>query len=210
MIPDARVHAAAPWVALALLISGCDAAAPEETGGLAASTYVNVVSDLADLQRFPPPGADSTARRTRADSVRQVILDRYGVTAAELIEFAERVGLQPDRMESISERIVARTDSLAHVRADASMGPDSVSLDAVGADSARESAVDSDSAADAAADAAADSAADAAVLESIRLNGRARQGARSPARAEPIPIRGDDGEPVDPRRRPTPDRPPRG
>lgn len=181
MITDVRFRTVAPWVALSLLVPACDAAAPDEMGGIAESTYVNALSHLADLQRFPPPGTDSTARRLRADSIRQAILDRYAVTAEELIGFAERVGPKPGRMESISEQIVARTDSLAQARADAR--PDSVSAD---------SAVNS-----------------AAVSKSISDSVGTRGGARLPARAEPIPIRGEDGELLNPRRLPSRDRPPR-
>jgi hypothetical protein len=200
MIPDSRIrHGAASAAVLLLLVAACEAAAPEVTTGMGETVYADVVSDLADLQRFPPPGADSTARRARADSVRQSILDQYGVTAEELLGFAERVGLDPKRMESISVRIVARTDSLARARA-------ATTADTTAAAAVADSIPWADSVLGADSVLEADS-----VLAADSIRGAdSTPAADAVRRRMPISIRGRNGELVNPRRLSVEEPPPRG
>lgn len=98
---------------LAAAILGCESAPPEPEGPISADAYVAVMAELADLKRFPPPGPDFVTRTARADSVRQTILDRHGVTAEDLLTYAERLGSHPDRMLELTDRIIAVSDSLA-------------------------------------------------------------------------------------------------
>lgn len=95
---------------------GCESAPPEPQGPISADAYVAVMAELADLKRFPPPGPDFVTRTARADSVRQAILDRHGVTAEDLLTYAEQLGSHPDRMLELTDRIIAISDSLATTR----------------------------------------------------------------------------------------------
>lgn len=101
---------------LGAAVQACEPAPPEPEGPVEADTYVEVMSELADLKRFPPSGPDYVTRSTRADSARQAILDRHGVTVDELLSYAEQVGAEPGRMLELTDRISAITDSLAHER----------------------------------------------------------------------------------------------
>jgi len=74
------------------------------------------MSELADLKRFPPPGSDYVTRTARADSSRQAILDRHGVTVDELLAYAEQLGSHPNRMLAVTDQIIVVTDSLARLR----------------------------------------------------------------------------------------------
>lgn len=112
-------------VAAAVATGACGSDEPEFRGPIDGDTYVAVMGELADLQRFPPAGPGEAARTERADSARQAILDRHGVTADELLEFAEAAGARPDLMVELSERIVALSDSLAHRRTGAGRSADS-------------------------------------------------------------------------------------
>ncbi|MGD8496946.1 MAG: hypothetical protein PVF05_12225 [Gemmatimonadales bacterium] len=116
---------------------GCEPAPPEPDGPVGADTYVEVMSELADLKRFPPPGPDYVTRSARADSVRQAILDRHGVTVDELLSYAEQVGAEPGRMLELTDRISTITDSLAREHrtagGDSLVAPSADSTDASGA-----------------------------------------------------------------------------
>jgi hypothetical protein len=112
--------------AAVLATGGCDSAEPELRGQIDTDTYVTVMSELADVQRFPPPGSDEATRSELADSVRRGILERHGVTVDELLGFAEAVGARPDLMVDITDRIVATSDSLARNRTGAGRAADSV------------------------------------------------------------------------------------
>lgn len=121
MIPDATTTARRAlgtilWAAILAAPVACDPAGPEARGPISDDTYVIVMSELADLRRFPPGGRDQMSRDSAADAARRAVLDRYGVTADELLGFAETVGEHPARMVEISERISAVTDSLAELR----------------------------------------------------------------------------------------------
>jgi len=110
--------------AAAVVAAACGPAEPEARVSVDADTYVAVMSELADLDRFPPPGSDEMTREARADSARVAILERNGVTVDDLLEFAETVGEDPHRMVELVERIVVITDSLANQRAGGLLAPD--------------------------------------------------------------------------------------
>lgn len=105
------------WAAILAAPAACDPAGPEPRGPIDDDTYVMVVSELADIRRFPPGGRDQLSRDAAADSARREVLDRYGVTVDELLSFAEIVGEHPARMVEIAEQISTVTDSLARLRA---------------------------------------------------------------------------------------------
>lgn len=157
MIPDptAGVRRALVIVlstaAAALASTACGPAEPGPRTPMDVDTYVNVMSELADLERFPSPGGSQEVRSSRTDSVRRVILERHGVTADELLEFAEIVGSQPHRMVEIVDRMKVITDSLARARTggrpldptpvdaadiDSAAGGDAAGGDAAGVDAA--------------------------------------------------------------------------
>lgn len=112
-------------VTAAVATGACGSDEPEFRGPIAGDTYVAVMAELADLERFPPAGSDEAARSARADSARQAILDRHSVTADELLDFAEAAGARPDLMVELTNRIVALSDSLAHRRTGAGRAADS-------------------------------------------------------------------------------------
>lgn len=116
-------------VLLAAGAAGCETTPPEPNGPISADTYVAVMSGLADLKRFPLPGPDYVTRTARADSARQAILDRHGVTVDELLAYAEQLGSHPNRMLAVTDQIIIVTDSLARQHRD----PDA---DRAGVDSA--------------------------------------------------------------------------
>lgn len=143
-------------VAAAVATVACGSEEPELRAPIDGDTYVAVMGELADLERFPRSGSDEAARSERADSARQAILERHGVTADELLEFAEAAGARPDLMVELTERIVAYSDSLAHRRTGAGRAADSAA--------ARDSALEPEGepAAEAASDTAAEAASDTA------------------------------------------------
>lgn len=161
---------------LAVAGAACESSAPEIPTPIPEDTYVDVMSELADLHRFPPPGPGPDARAAAADSARRAVLDRHGVTTEDLLGFAEVAGSDPGRMERITERIVSITDSLAQLRS--ARDPDAAATGAVATD-------DGDGAAgipggeDGNAAAAAGAAGNA-TAETERID--------RPARREPVPI----------------------
>lgn len=133
--------------AAAVVATGaCGSDEPEFRGPIDADTYVMVMGELADLERFPPAGAGEAARAERADSARQAILDRHEVTVDELLEFAEKAGARPDLMVELTDRIVALSDSLAHRRTGAGRAADSAAAREIGLEPEAEAASDTVSA----------------------------------------------------------------
>lgn len=121
-------------VAAAVATGACGSDEPEFRGPVDGDTYVTVMGELADLDRFPPSGSDEAARAERADSVRRAILERHGVAAAELLEFAETAGARPHLMVELTDRIVALSDSLARRRTGAGRAADSAAARDLGLD----------------------------------------------------------------------------
>lgn len=159
-------------LAAAVAVGACGPDEPEFRGPIDAETYVTVMGELADLDRFPPSGPGEAARAERADSARQVILERNGVTPEELLEFAEAAGAHPDLMVELSERIVALSDSLATQRTGAGHAADSAAARDLGLEP-RRPVTDSVSAPATAADAA--DTTPAAGLDARPLRERARE-----------------------------------
>ena len=134
--------------AVMVVAAACGPAEPESRLSVDADTYVVVMSELADLERFPPPGSDEMTRGARADSARVAILERHGVTVEELLEFAETVGEDPHRMVELVERIVVITDSLANERTGGRLVPDTAAAAAPGSGALSDSDLATGAAAD--------------------------------------------------------------
>ena len=104
------------------LVTGCKERAASEDVALPIpeDSYVAVMAELARVRRRPPPARGQLERDRLADSVRTEVLERHGVTAAELVDFAAAVGSDPGRMQDLAERIESFADSLetGAVRAD--------------------------------------------------------------------------------------------
>ena len=118
------------YLALILsLVTGCDERAAREdvTLPIPEDSYVGVMAELARVRRRPPPARGQLERDRLADSVRTEVLERHGVTAVEIVEFADAVGADPGRMQDIAERIEALADSLEA----GSVQPDSSRADSV-------------------------------------------------------------------------------
>lgn len=154
--------------------TACGSADSEFAAPVDVDTYVTAMAELSDLERFPPPGSDEAARAERADSARRDILERHGVTADELLAFAEAAGAQPHRMVEIMDRIVEVSDSLARRRTGAGRAADSAAAAAAGSDSVRDAGLLSDSAADPSADSTADTTTPSA-RDSLPLRQRLRE-----------------------------------
>lgn len=104
-------------IASILALSACqDRATDRIASAMDPGIYVAVMGELADLRRFPPSGSDSLGVPAQTDSARQAILRAHGVTAPELLTFAETSGLDPALMETLADQISAITDSLAAIR----------------------------------------------------------------------------------------------
>jgi len=95
-----RLGPAAAFATLALA-----AACRREPAGLDPDVYVEAMARLsyADIVLF---------ERARVDSARAAILSDLGVTAAELVAFADRNGDDIARMQAVWGRIRDRVDSL--------------------------------------------------------------------------------------------------
>jgi hypothetical protein len=165
-------------VLLLMLIPGCgDSEGGEELPlPITEESYVAAMADLARVRRHPPRGRGQYERERLADSVRTDALLRHGVTAEELIAFADVVGSDPGRMQSLTERIESFADSLEadSLRADsiaASLEADSLRADSVAAsleaDSLRADSVRADS-----------GEADSLVADSMRADPVERVGGR--------------------------------
>jgi hypothetical protein len=74
--------------------------------------YIEVMTRLMLLDADLPPGATPAERETRADSARSEILAAHGVTAEEVLDFAEAVGTEAGHMEALWLEITQRYDSL--------------------------------------------------------------------------------------------------
>ena len=73
--------------------------------------YVQVMTELMLLDATPPTGATVAEQEAKADSIRSEILAAQGVTARELLDFAEALGSEAAHMESLWERITQKYDS---------------------------------------------------------------------------------------------------
>jgi hypothetical protein len=75
-------------------------------------TYVDVMVELTRLKRLPPPARGEPERQRLSDSIRAEILTRHGVTAAEIVAFADIAGRDPTLMMGLSQAIAERADSI--------------------------------------------------------------------------------------------------
>ncbi len=96
------------------LVVGCGEGAPTASPDLPMpeESYVGAMADLTRLQRNPPVARGQGERDRLTDSVRLEIFERYGVSAARLVEFADVVGSDPATMQILAERIAELADSL--------------------------------------------------------------------------------------------------
>jgi len=96
------------------LVTGCEERATIEDviPPIPDDSYVEVMAELTRLRRRPPTARGQIERDRLADSVRTEVLNRHGVTVAEIIEFADVVGSDPSRMQDLAERIATLADSL--------------------------------------------------------------------------------------------------
>ena len=102
-------------IALLLLpvLVGCsNADEPSAQLPIPPDTYVDVMVELTRLKRLPPPARGEPERQRLSDSIRAEILTRHGVTAAEVVAFADVAGRDPTLMMGLSQAIAERSDSL--------------------------------------------------------------------------------------------------
>ncbi len=97
---------------LMTLASGCVERAPEEVPGpVTDDVYVDVMTQLLLVDVNPPKGASAEERETREDSVRAKILADHGVTSGDVLRYADALGSEAGRMESLWQRITQQFDS---------------------------------------------------------------------------------------------------
>lgn len=96
------------------LVTGCEERATGEdvVPPIPDDSYVEVMAELSRLRRRAPTARGQIERNRLADSVRTEVLERHGVTAAEMIAFSDVVGSDPGRMQILAERIATLADSL--------------------------------------------------------------------------------------------------
>jgi hypothetical protein len=87
-------------------------------------TYVEVMVELTRLRRLPPSARGAPERERLSDSIRADILSRHGVTAEQVVAFADFVGRDPTLMMGLSQAISERSDSITAALARADSGQD--------------------------------------------------------------------------------------
>ena len=96
--------------------SGCRAQAPEEAPGpVTDDIYVDLMTRLLLVDAQPPKGASVEERERKADSARANILADHGVTAGDVLRYADEIGSEPGRMEVLWQRITQQYDSTRSV-----------------------------------------------------------------------------------------------
>ncbi len=99
-------------VLCAVAVAGCAQAQEEEDPGpVSDEAYVQVMTDLMLLDADPFAGSTEEEREAQADSARRDILAGQGVTAREILDFAESRGGEAGRMEGLWQQITQRYDS---------------------------------------------------------------------------------------------------
>ncbi len=97
---------------LMTLASGCVERAPEEVPGpVTDDVYVDVMTQLLLVDVNPPKGASAEEREAREDSVRAKILADHGVTSGDVLRYADALGSEAGRMETLWRRITQQFDS---------------------------------------------------------------------------------------------------
>lgn len=118
--PDVRRRSrgAAPWLltagaaaALALLAAACGG---REAGGgpVPDSVYVEAMARLVLLDTAVSPTLEPALEGSARDSARSRVLERYGVDAEELLAFARERGGDPERMQSVWQRVYELSGTL--------------------------------------------------------------------------------------------------
>jgi len=93
-------------ISIPLLLS-CTSSPETAADPIDPDVYVAV---MASLSQVDDDG------QTRADSAREEVLREHGITAEQLLAFAERVGRDPSRMGMLADQIAAASDSIAALR----------------------------------------------------------------------------------------------
>ncbi len=97
---------------LMTLASGCVERASEEVPGpVTDDVYVDVMTQLLLVDAKPPKRASAEEREARADSVRATILADHGVTSVDVLHYADALGSDAGRMETLWQRITQQFDS---------------------------------------------------------------------------------------------------
>ena len=104
---------------LTVLATGCGSGQDLETPGpVSDEAYIEVMTELMLLDASPPAGSTAEERDAKADSARREILAVHGVTAREILDFAEASGGEAGQMETLWEQITHRYDSARIARLD--------------------------------------------------------------------------------------------
>jgi hypothetical protein len=120
-IADSALARIAALLFVTALFVGCGSgSAEEDLPGLRDDVYIQVMTELMLLDSSPPAGSTPAERESRADSMRSEILESYGVTAHEVLDFVQQVGGEASRMEDLWHRITQKYDStrIADLRRD--------------------------------------------------------------------------------------------
>lgn len=108
---------AGPWgaalvPAVAVLLLACDGADGDGPRTLGDSVYVEVMARLVVLDSALSPRAESPDGGSVADSLRDLVLERWDVDPDGLLDYARTRGASPERMEAVWRRVHELSDSL--------------------------------------------------------------------------------------------------
>jgi hypothetical protein len=98
------------------LVLSCTSSQEQGVDPIEPEVFVSVMANLSQVYQFPPDGSGAEDREARADSLRQSILRQHGISAEQLLAFADQVGRDPSRMEELAEQIAVINDSLTAQR----------------------------------------------------------------------------------------------
>lgn len=111
-----RILTTVPATVSLLLALGCNSSQEQRVDPIEPGAFVSVMANLAQVSQFPPDGSGAEDREARADSLREEVLRDHGITAEQLLAFADQVGRDPSRMEELAQRIAVVNDSLTALR----------------------------------------------------------------------------------------------
>jgi hypothetical protein len=98
---------------LAIIFAACGGTAEHSPEGpMTDDVYVSAMVDLLLLDTYPPDTSSADDLEAAKDSARRDILDRHGISAAELLAFANAAGSDPAHMRELWERITSAHDSI--------------------------------------------------------------------------------------------------
>ena len=138
-----RIKAPATAAAL-ILAAACSGTedTPRDTS-VSDETYVAVMVELLLLEAEPVRRPTPDARVAALDSMRAEVLETHGVTAGEVLAFADSEGGDPARMQVLWEQVTEVYDSVRLVRLRAKSEAESEAEGKLGADAVRSVAADS-------------------------------------------------------------------